>query len=258
MLGGRSGLGANTFAALLGTLTPFCSCSAVPLFIGLVSAGVPLGVTFSFLISAPMVNEVALVMLLGLFGWKVAALYLVLGLTVAIVAGIVIGRLRMERYLEDWVLAVANGQSAATYDGDGMGWAQRLQAGGHHVREIVGKVWPYVVAGIALGAGIHGYVPQDFMAAIMGRDAWWSVPVAVLLGVPMYTNAAGVIPIVQALLGKGAALGTVLAFMMSVIALSAPEMIILRKALKPRLIATFAGVVALGILLVGYIFNLVL
>ena len=257
LAGKRAGVG-NVLAALLGIVTPFCSCSAVPLFIGILSAGVPLGVTSSFLISAPMVNEVALVMLLGLFGWKVAALYLVLGLTVAIVAGIVIGRLRMERYLEDWVLAVANGQSAATYDGDGMGWAQRLQAGGHHVREIVGKVWPYVVAGIALGAGIHGYVPQDFMAAIMGRDAWWSVPVAVLLGVPMYTNAAGVIPIVQALLGKGAALGTVLAFMMSVIALSAPEMIILRKALKPRLIATFAGVVALGILLVGYIFNLVL
>ena len=257
LAGKRAGVG-NVLAALLGIVTPFCSCSAVPLFIGILSAGVPLGVTFSFLISAPMVNEVALVMLLGLFGWKVAALYLVLGLTVAIVAGIVIGRLRMERYLEDWVLAVANGQSAATYDGDGMGWAQRLQAGGHHVREIVGKVWPYVVAGIALGAGIHGYVPQDFMAAIMGRDAWWSVPVAVLLGVPMYTNAAGVIPIVQALLGKGAALGTVLAFMMSVIALSAPEMIILRKALKPRLIATFAGVVALGILLVGDIFNLVL
>ena len=257
LAGKRAGVG-NVLAALLGIVSPFCSCSAVPLFIGILSAGVPLGVTFSFLISAPMVNEVALVMLLGLFGWKVAALYLVLGLTAAIVAGIVIGRLRMERYLEDWVLAVANGQSAATYDGDGMGWAQRLQAGGHHVREIVGKVWPYVVAGIALGAGIHGYVPQDFMAAIMGRDAWWSVPVAVLLGVPMYTNAAGVIPIVQALLGKGAALGTVLAFMMSVIALSAPEMIILRKALKPRLIATFAGVVALGILLVGYIFNLVL
>ncbi len=257
LAGKRAGVG-NILAALLGIVTPFCSCSAVPLFIGILSAGVPLGVTFSFLISAPMVNEVALVMLMGLFGWKVAALYLVLGLTVAIVAGIVIGRLGMERYLEDWVQAVANGQGSASYEGDGLTWAERFQAGAHHVREIVGKVWPYVVAGIALGAGIHGYVPEDFMAAIMGRDAWWSVPVAVLLGVPMYTNAAGVIPIVQALLGKGAALGTVLAFMMSVIALSAPEMIILRKALKPRLIATFAGVVALGIMLVGYVFNLVL
>lgn len=257
LAGKRAGVG-NILAALLGIVTPFCSCSAVPLFIGILSAGVPLGVTFSFLISAPMVNEVALVMLMGLFGWKVAALYLALGLTVAIVAGIVIGRLGMERHLEDWVQAVAKGQGSTSYEGDGLTWAERFQSGANHVREIVGKVWPYVVAGIALGAGIHGYVPEDFMAAIMGRDAWWSVPVAVLLGVPMYTNAAGVIPIVQALLGKGAALGTVLAFMMSVIALSAPEMIILRKALKPRLIATFAGVVALGILLVGYIFNLVL
>lgn len=240
LAGRRAGLG-NALAALLGIVTPFCSCSAVPLFIGILSAGVPLGVTFSFLISAPMVNEVALVMLLGLFGWKVAALYLAMGLAVAIVAGLVIGRLGMERYLEDWVQAVANGQGAGSYEGGGQSWVQRLEAGGHHVREIVGKVWPYVLAGIALGAGIHGYVPEDFMASIMGREAWWSVPVAVLLGVPMYTNAAGIIPIVQALLGKGAALGTVLAFMMSVIALSSPEMIILRKALKPQLIATFAG-----------------
>jgi uncharacterized membrane protein YraQ (UPF0718 family) len=257
LAGRRAGLG-NILAALLGIVTPFCSCSAVPLFIGILSAGVPLGVTFSFLISAPMVNEVALVMLLGLFGWKVAALYLVMGLSVAIVAGMVIGRLGMEPYLEDWVQAVVKGQGTVAEAGDGIGWSQRLQAGADHVKDIVGKVWPYVVAGIALGAGIHGYVPEDFMASIMGRDAWWSVPVAVLLGVPLYTNAAGVIPIVQALLAKGAALGTVLAFMMSVIALSAPEMIILRKALKPRLIATFAGIVAAGILLVGYVFNLVL
>ncbi|WP_022982626.1 permease [Ideonella sp. B508-1] len=257
LAGHRAGIG-NVLAALLGIVTPFCSCSAVPLFIGILSAGVPLGVTFSFLISAPMVNEVALVMLLGLFGWKVAALYLGLGLSVAIVAGWVIGRLGMERHLEDWVQAVASGQGGATVAGELQSMLQRLQAGASHVREIVGKVWPFVVAGIALGAGIHGYVPQDFMAAIMGREAWWSVPAAVLLGVPMYTNAAGIIPIVQALLGKGAALGTVLAFMMSVIALSAPEMIILRKALKPRLIATFAGVVAGGILLVGYVFNAVL
>ncbi|KAB0583837.1 permease [Ideonella dechloratans] len=257
LAGHRAGIG-NVLAALLGIVTPFCSCSAVPLFIGILSAGVPLGVTFSFLISAPMVNEVALVMLLGLFGWKVAALYLGLGLSVAIVAGWVIGRLGMERHLEDWVQAVASGQGGATVAGEPQSMLQRLQAGATHVREIVGKVWPYVVAGIALGAGIHGYVPQDFMATIMGREAWWSVPAAVLLGVPMYTNAAGIIPIVQALLGKGAALGTVLAFMMSVIALSAPEMIILRKALKPCLIATFAGVVAGGILLVGYVFNAVL
>lgn len=256
LAGKRTGVG-NVLAALLGIVTPFCSCSAVPLFIGLLSAGVPLGITFSFLISAPMVNEVALALLFGMFGWKVAGLYLGMGLMVAVVSGLVIGRLGMERHLEDWVQAIARGNALPVQD-ERLNWVQRFEAGWSHVREIVGKVWPYVIVGIALGAGIHGYVPEDFMASIMGRDAWWSVPVAVLLGVPMYTNAAGVIPIVEALIGKGAALGTVLAFMMSVIALSAPEMIILRKALKPRLIATFAGVVAIGILMVGYVFNLVL
>lgn len=257
LAGKRLGVG-NAMAASLGIVTPFCSCSAVPLFIGFLSAGVPMGVTFSFLISAPMVNEVALALLFAMFGWKVAALYLGMGLLVAIVAGYVIGELKMERHLEDWVRAIQAGDAQAQ-EGDAMNWAGRFAAGAHHVREIVGKVWPYVLFGIALGAAIHGYVPQDFMASIMGKDApWWSVPAAVLLGVPMYTNAAGIIPVVEALIGKGAALGTVLAFMMSVIALSAPEMIILRKVLKPRLIATFAGVVAAGILLVGYVFNLVL
>jgi uncharacterized membrane protein YraQ (UPF0718 family) len=243
---------------MLGIVTPFCSCSAVPLFIGFLQAGVPLGVTFSFLISAPMVNEVALALLFGLFGWQVAGLYLVLGLAVAFISGLVIGRLGMERHLEDWVRDLQNTQ-AATVQVEDRAWGERIAGGFHHVREIVGRVWLYVLAGIALGAGIHGYVPADFMASIMGRDApWWSLPAAVALGVPMYTNAAGILPVVEALIGKGAALGTVLAFMMSVIALSAPEMIILRKVLKPRLIATFAAVVAAGILLVGYIFNLVL
>jgi len=254
--GKREGVG-NVLAATLGIVTPFCSCSAVPLFIGFLSAGVPLGVTFSFLISAPMVNEVALVLLFGMFGWNVAALYLGLGLMVAIVSGLVIGKLKMERYLEDWVQKIQAG--AATHHGDeAISWVARFEAGGAHVKEIVGKVWPYILVGIGLGAAIHGYVPEDFMASFMGRDVWWAVPAAVVLGVPMYTNAAGVIPIVEALIGKGAALGTVLAFMMSVIALSAPEMIILRKALKPPLIAAFAGVVAVGILIVGYVFNLVL
>jgi uncharacterized membrane protein YraQ (UPF0718 family) len=256
LAGKRLGVG-NVLAASLGIVTPFCSCSAVPLFIGFLSAGVPLGITFSFLIAAPMVNEVALVMLFGLFGCQVALLYLGLGLLVAIVSGLIIGQLRMERFLEDWVQTIARGDAVHPAD-EVLNWTQRFEAGGRHVREIVGKVWPWVIAGIALGAGIHGYVPEDFMAAIMGRDAWWSVPAAVLLGVPMYTNAAGIIPIVEALIGKGAALGTVLAFMMSVIALSAPEMIILRKVLKPRLIATFAGVVASGIVLVGLVFNAVL
>jgi uncharacterized protein len=256
LLAGRAQGVANVMAASLGVVTPFCSCSAVPLFIGFVQAGVPLGVTFSFLISAPMVNEVALALLFGLFGWKIAALYLGLGLTVAIAAGWVIGRLKMEAHLEDWVRDMPKVQAAA--GSDGMTLAERIEGGFASVREIVGKVWPYILAGIAIGAAIHGWVPQDFMASFMGKDAWWSVPLAVLIGVPMYTNAAGIIPIVQALLAKGAALGTVLAFMMSVIALSLPEMIILRKVLKPRLIATFAAVVATGILIVGYVFNLVL
>jgi hypothetical protein len=254
--GRREGVG-NVLAASLGIVTPFCSCSAVPLFIGFLSAGVPLGVTFSFLVAAPMVNEVALALLFGLFGWKVAGLYLGLGLTVAIVSGVVIGKLRMEQHLEDWVRAIP--QTAAENVTPAMRWSERFSAGWHHVREIVGKVWPYILVGIALGAGIHGYVPEDFMASIMGKESgWWSVPAAVLIGVPMYSNAAGIIPIVEALLAKGAALGTVLAFMMSVIALSLPEMIILRKVLKLPLIASFVGVVAAGILVVGYVFNLVL
>jgi uncharacterized membrane protein YraQ (UPF0718 family) len=254
LAGKRESLG-NVLAAALGVVTPFCSCSAVPLFIGFVTAGVPLGVTFSFLISAPMVNEIALVLLYGLFGWKVAALYMGTGLTIAVAAGWVIGRLRMERHVEDWVYAVPVGDDAGT--DTHMAWTDRIDQGIVAVRDIVGKVWPYILAGIAVGAGIHGYVPQDFMASIMGRDAWWSVPLAVLIGIPMYSNAAGIIPVVQALLGKGAALGTVLAFMMAVIALSLPEMIILRKVLKPTLIAVFVSVVGCGILLVGYLFNMV-
>ncbi len=250
------GLG-NLMAASLGIVTPFCSCSAVPLFIGFLSAGVPLGVTFSFLISAPMVNEVALALLFGLLGWKVAALYLGLGLAVAIASGLVIGRLGMESHLEDWVRAIQIGKPPDLELGTPSG-LERLGAGVSHVREIVGRVWPWLIAGIALGAGIHGYVPQDMMAGIMGKSQWWAVPFAVLLGVPMYSNAAGILPVIQALLGKGAALGTTLAFMMSVTALSAPEMVILRRVLKPTLIAVFAGVVAAGIMLVGFVFNAVL
>lgn len=253
LLAGRSEVVGNVMAAALGTVTPFCSCSAVPLFIGFLTAGIPLGVTFSFLIAAPMVNEVALALLFGLFGWKVAALYLGTGLLVAIVAGWVIGRLRLERHLEPWVLAApaADGDAAAFT----LSWHDRVFIGGEAVRDIVGKVWPYVLAGIAVGAAIHGWVPQDFMASFMGEGVWWSVPLAVLFGVPMYSNAAGIIPVVHALLEKGAALGTVLAFMMSVIALSLPEMIILRKVLRPVLLGVFVAVVALGIVLVGYVFN---
>ena len=254
--GKRLGIG-NTMAALLGIVTPFCSCSAVPLFIGFLSAGVPLGITFSFLISAPMVNEIALGLLFGLFGWKVAALYLGLGLSIAIVAGLVIGKLGMEQYLQDWVRDIQAGNSIPAQTKI-LTWVDRFEAGWKHVKEIVGRVWIYVFIGIAVGAIIHGFVPEAFMASIMGEDAWWSVPASVLMGVPMYSNAAGVVPIVEALIGKGAALGTTLAFMMSVIALSLPEILILRKVLKPQLIFTFVGVVASGILLVGYIFNILL
>jgi uncharacterized membrane protein YraQ (UPF0718 family) len=255
ILSGKRESAGNVLAALLGIVTPFCSCSAVPLFIGFVTTGVPLGITFSFLISAPMVNEVALVLLFGMFGWKIAGLYLVTGLLIAIIAGWVIGRLRMEKYVEDWVF-----ESKTRVDAEEvrLDWSARVQLGWNAVKEIVGQVWLYVLIGIAVGAGIRGFVPENFMASIMGKGAWWSVPLAVLLGVPMYSNAAGIIPIVQALLGKGAALGTVLAFMMSVIALSLPEAILLRKVLKPRLIATFFGIVALSIVLVGCLFNFLL
>jgi len=256
ILAGKRESAGNVLAALLGIVTPFCSCSAVPLFLGFVSAGVPLGITFSFLISAPMVNEIALVLLYGLLGWKVAALYMGTGLLVAIGAGWTIGRLNMEKHMEDWVLELrANGAAVAE---ERLTWQARIKKGGEAVKDIVGRVWIYVIAGIAVGAAIHGYVPENFMASIMGKEAWWSVPAAVLVGIPMYSNAAGIVPVIHALLGKGAALGTVLAFMMSVIALSLPEMVILRKVLKPQLIATFIGVVGIGILLVGYLFNMII
>ncbi|MEW5700742.1 MAG: permease [Candidatus Zixiibacteriota bacterium] len=255
ILAGRRETVGNVLAGGLGVVTPFCSCSAVPLFLGFVEAGVPLGVTFSFLIAAPMVNEVAVVLLFGLFGWRVAGLYLGTGLALAVVAGWVLGRLRLERHIESWVYAVRVGAAAEV--GGNLTWDDRLQRALQAVREIVGRVWPYVVVGIAVGAGIHGYVPEGMMAGIMGKSAWWSVPGAVLIGVPMYSNAAAIVPVVQALLGKGAALGTVLAFMMAVIGLSLPETIILRKVLKPPLICAFVGIVAAGILIVGYLFNLV-
>ena len=254
--GKREGVG-NVMSGTLGIFTPFCSCSAVPLFIGFVSAGVPLGVTFSFLIAAPMVNEVALVLLWGLVGWQVAVIYLAFGLGIAIVAGWVIGRFHLEGWLQDWVREIHIGGAALEVPDEKLTMIDRYREGIDSVKEIVGKVWIWIVVGITLGALIHGYVPEDLMVQIMGTGAWWSVPAAVIMGVPMYTNAAGVIPIVEALLDKGAALGTVLAFMMSVIALSLPEMLILRKVLTLRLIAVFVGVVASGILAVGFLFNVI-
>ena len=255
MLSGKREGFANGLAALLGVATPFCSCSAVPLFIGFVTAGVPLGVTFSFLIAAPMVNEVAVVLLFGLLGWKVTALYVATGLVIAIVAGWTLGRMKLERFVEPWVSQLTAG---ATHESHTKRWAERLDDGRIAVRDTVVRVWPFIVAGIAVGAAIHGYVPADALSSIMGRTTWWAVPLAVLLGIPMYSNAAGIIPIVQALLGKGAALGTVLAFMMSVIALSLPELIILRKVLRLPLLAAFVAVVATGILIVGFLFNALL
>jgi uncharacterized membrane protein YraQ (UPF0718 family) len=253
LLAGRhEGLG-NIAAATLGIVTPFCSCSAVPLFVGFVSAGVPLGVTFSFLISAPMVNEVALGLLFGLVGWRVALAYLGFGLGLAIVAGWIIGRLHLEGWLEEWVRNVRSG--SIELPTTRMSAVDRIKAGLEAVRDIVARVWVWILAGIAAGAFIHGYVPTETLAVLMDRDAWWSVPAVVALGIPMYSNAAGIIPVVEALLGKGAALGTVLAFMMSVTALSFPEMIILRKVMTMRLIAVFVAVVGGGILAVGFLFN---
>lgn len=252
LAGKAEGIG-NVAAAILGVFTPFCSCSAVPLFVGFVSAGIPLGVTFSFLIAAPMINEVALGLLFALLGWKVALTYLGFGLGVAIISGWIIGRLKLEGWLEEWVRNVRAGST--DFEPESLTIVDRIKAGIEAVKDIVGKVWLWIIAGIAAGAFIHGYVPADILASIMGRDAWWSVAAAVVLGVPMYSNAAGIIPVVEALLGKGAALGTVLAFMMSVIALSIPEMIILRKVLTLKLIAVFVTVVATGILAVGFLFN---
>ena len=252
LAGKREGLG-NIAAACLGVFTPFCSCSAVPLFVGFVSAGVPLGVTFSFLVAAPMINEVALGLLFALVGWKVALTYLVFGLAVAIASGWVIGQLHLEGWLEQWVLDVRGG--AIEIPGARETITDRIHDGIEALKDIVGRVWMWIIVGIAVGAFIHGYVPAELLASIMGRDAWWSVPAAVLVGIPIYSNAAGVIPVVEALLGKGAALGTVLAFMMSVIALSLPEMIILRKVLTMKLIAVFVTIVAVGILAVGFLFN---
>jgi len=253
LLGGKSLFAGNVLASSLGVVTPFCSCSAIPLFLGFVQSGVPLGVTFSFLIAAPMINEVALVLLFGLFGWQTALLYASTGLLIAITAGYVIGRLKLEKFVESWVYETK--ANRIEFVEEKIPFNDRIDAGISAVKEIVAKVWLYIVIGIAVGAGIHGYVPENFMASLMGKSAWWSVPLSVLIGIPMYSNAAGIIPIVQALLEKGASLGTVLAFMMSVIGLSLPETIILKKVLKIQLIGIFVGVVGVGIIIVGYLFN---
>ncbi len=253
-LSNKKAIVGHILAALLGVVTPFCSCSACPLFIGFVEAGIPLGVTFSFLISSPMVNEVALILLFGLFGWEIAAIYLFTGLLVAIVAGIIIGKLNMERFVADYVWEIRMGQAEVPT----MTWHERFEYAKGYVKDILKKIWLYVLGGIAIGALVHGYVPQDFLLKYAGPSNPLAVPVAVLLGVPLYSNAAGVIPIVEALMDKGLPLGTTLAFMMAVTALSFPEMVILSQVLKRQLIATFIAIVSLSIVLVGYIFNLLI
>jgi len=252
-LEGKKTFTGNVMAALLGIVTPFCSCSAIPLFLGFVESGVPLGVTFSFLIAAPMINEVAIILLYGMFGWQVAAIYVGTGLAIAILAGWVIGLLKLEKWVEPWVYKTHLGESGVQEEK--LSFANRINLGYEAVKEIVGKVWIYVALGILVGAGAHGYVPEDFMASLMGKSAWYSIPLSIVIGIPLYSNAAGIVPIVSVLIEKGASLGTALAFMMSVIALSLPEMIILRKVLKLPLILTFIGIVGTGIMIVGYLFN---
>jgi uncharacterized membrane protein YraQ (UPF0718 family) len=254
LLGGRKEGVGNVLAALLGVPTPFCSCSAVPLFIGMVESGVPLGVTFSFLISSPMVNEVAVALLLGTFGLKATALYIAAGLAVAIAAGVIIGRLRLEGEVEDFVFKIRSKRS-----GEGKTDAkERLESALNETWDILARVGPFIILGIGLGAIIHGYAPVGALAEVAGPDQPFAVPLAVLAGVPLYSNSAGMIPIVSVLSEKGVAVGTALAFMMSVTALSLPEMIILRKVLKPKLLALFAGMLAASFMLVGWLFNAVL
>jgi uncharacterized membrane protein YraQ (UPF0718 family) len=244
----------NIMAALLGIVTPFCSCSAVPLFIGFVEAGVPLGVTFSFLISSPMVNEIALIMLWGLFGWKIALIYTGTGVVLAIVSGIIIGKLKMEKYVQDYVWEIKAGAGEIVQTN----FREKLIYARDYTAELLKRIWPYVIIGIALGGIVHGYIPTDFVVKYAGRNNPFAVLVAVLIGIPLYSNAAGMIPVVQALVGKGMAMGTVLAFMMSVTAISFPEAVILKNVLKMRLIYTFFGIVAVGIIIVGYLFNAIL
>ena len=252
-LEGKSLFAGNAMASGLGILTPFCSCSAIPLFLGFVEAGIPVGVTFSFLIAAPLINEVALILLAGLFGWKVALIYVVTGLVIATLSGFIIEKLKLQKYVADWVYQVKSNQPELAEER--LNFSDRINIGFETVREIVGKIWIYILIGIAVGAGAHGYVPEDALARIMGEGSWYAVPLAILLGIPLYSNAAGIIPIVAVLMEKGVSLGTALAFMMSVIGLSLPEIIILKKVLKWQFIAIFVGIVAAGITSVGFIFN---
>jgi len=254
-LEGKSLFGGNVLAGTLGIVTPFCSCSAIPLFIGFLEAGIPAGITFSFLIASPMINEVAVVMLFSLFSWKVGVIYIFTGLLIAIISGWIIGRLKLEHWIQDWVLKSRFGVNRAeevrlTFD-------DRIMAGFNAMKDILKKIWPYVLLGIGVGAWIHGYVPQDYLASLMSKSAWYSVPLSILIGIPLYSCSAGAVPIAYALIEKGVPLGTALAFMMAVIGISLPELIILKKVLKLPFILTFVGIMAVGIMLVGYLFNFI-
>jgi len=251
-LEGKSLFTGNILASLLGIVTPFCTCSAIPLFLGFVEAGVPLGVTFSFLVASPMINEVAVILLFGLFGWKMALIYIVTGLLIAIFSGWIIGKLKLEKWIESWVFEI---KSNAAAEEEKLTINDRIKFGIDAIKDIVGKVWLYIILGIGLGAFLHGYVPENYLASLMGSSAWYAVPLSVLIGIPLYSNAAGIIPIVSVLIEKGVSIGTALAFMMAVIGLSLPEMIILKKILKLPLILTFIAIVGIGIIIVGYLFN---
>ena len=252
----KNKLTGHIFASLLGVITPFCSCSAIPLFLGFVEAGVPLGVTFSFLIASPMINEVALVLLFGLFGWKIFLLYIFSGLIIAIISGLLIGRMKVEYLVADFVWQ--NKSKNNNISVIKMSLKERLAYSLNYALDIFKKVWIYILVGVGFGAWIHGYVPADFLTQYAGADKWYAVPLATLIGIPLYSNAAGVIPLVSALTEKGVAIGTTLAFMMAVTALSLPEFMILKKVMKTKLIIIFASIVGTGIILTGYLFNLIL
>jgi len=253
-LEGKPLFAGNVMASLLGIVTPFCSCSAIPLFLGFIETGIPVGITFSFLIAAPMINEVAVMMLFSLFGWEVGVIYILMGLVIAITAGWIIGMLHLEKWLQDWVRNLKFGESSN--DNELLTIDDRIQAGKIAVKDILGKIWPYVILGIGVGALVHGYVPNDSLASLISKSNWYSVPLAVLIGVPLYACSPGAVPIAYALIEKGVPLGTALAFMMSVIAISLPELIILKKVLKLPFILTFVGIIAAGIIIVGYLLNI--
>lgn len=255
ILSGRKGYLGNILASLFGIITPFCTCSAITLFIGFLEVGIPLGVTFSFLVASPMINEVAVVLLFGLFGWKIALLYIASGLIIAIFSGIIIGKLNVENLVEEFVY---KGNQNGLLKNTQMTWEQRIKYARNYMFGIIKKVWIYILTGIGIGALIHGYVPADFLARYASADKWYAVPLAVLIGIPLYSNVAGVIPLVGVLTEKGVAMGTSLAFMMAVTGLSFPEFMILKKVMKIKLIVIFAGIVAIGIIFTGYLFNLVL